>query len=315
MAPQEVVSSLGADVLRLWVASSDYREDIRLSPAILNQVAEVYRKIRNTLRFCLANVADFKMEEAVPAARMEELDRWILSSLSALVEEVTQSYQAYAFHRVVKSLHEFCTVRLSNFYLDVIKDTLYTSFPKEPRRLSAQTALVQLAQTLVCLIAPILPMTAEEAWGALERENQSVHLGDWPDPATFPRDEKLEESWGRLLGLRDEAMKSLEKARMEGLIGDPLQAHLEVLVRDEDLWKFLEPRGEIFATACIVSSLKMSKGSGDGAPLTLSVTKAPGAKCQRCWMVLPTVGQSREHPQLCHRCVEVLNKLTHSTSA
>jgi len=314
IAPQEVVSSRGADVLRLWVASSDYREDVRLSEEILSQVTEMYRKIRNTLRFCIANVADFDpSKHAVSPSKLEEMDRWILSSLGGLVEGITAAYDQYAFHRVAKGIYEFSTLKLSNVYLDVIKDRLYTAHPDDPKRRSIQTTLYQLASALIRMLAPILPITAEEAWAALpgkgEGPKASVHLADWPDAAGFARDLRLEESWTRMLKLRDQAMKALEEARTNGQIGDPLEAQLEIEVGADALWSFLEPRQKQFASSCIVSALRIGRGKSDTPEVTMKVSKAPGAKCQRCWMRLESVGKDTEHPALCHRCVEVLKRL------
>lgn len=326
IAPGEVVSSFGADVLRLWVASADYAEDVRVSTTILSQAAEVYRKIRNTLRFCLANVSDLDRTTMVPGThgeakrdadgarhRLEEQERWILSQLKKLVEGVTQAYDEYAYHRVVKAVHEFCTVRLSNFYLDFIKDRLYTSLLNDPKRRSIQTALVQIAQTLIRLIAPILPMTAQEAWEALrgerdQGEEMDLALYDWPDLNSFPEDPALEEIWDRLFQVRDQAMKALEKARETGLIGDALEAELEIIVGEEEWSRFLESHEEPLGTLCIVSALKVTRGKTEG-PFAFQVRKAPGEKCQRCWMRLPSVGKSAEHPSLCCRCVEVVAKM------
>lgn len=329
ISPEEVVSSKGADVLRLWVASSDYREDIRLSKEILDQVAETYRKIRNTLRFCLANVGDY-----TPSPGLDGMERWVLSKLGALVEEVTAAYDECAFHRVVRAIHEFCTVRLSNFYLDVVKDRLYTAAPDDPKRRGIQTALFALAETLLRMLAPLLPITTEEAWAALhplpssplphgegsgeggfkrgghaEGAAASVHLTDWPDPKAFPRDLPLEQDWDRLLGLRDRAMKALEEARAAGTIRDALEAELVLAVGEEPLWRFLEPRQAELASACIVSALRLEKVRCAGVQgVAFTVRKAPGTKCQRCWMRLPTVGQAPQHPSLCHRCVAVLSR-------
>ncbi len=320
IAPQEVIARYGADVLRLWVASSDYREDVRLSSKILTQVAEVYRKIRNTLRFCLANIGDFDPAAmTVPPARMEELDRWILCQLSRLVEEVTDSYRASSFHRVSKAVHEFCTVQLSNVYLDVIKDRLYASAQDDPRRRSAQTALFEIARALVLCTAPILPATAEEAWsslppsvrrteGASGPSYQGVHLQAWPDAGRIPRDEQAEGVWNRLLALRDQAMKALEEMREGGRIGDALEAELEIRTGNEGMDGLLRARLNDFADACVVSAVRLGgsrAGAGAGAA-ALRVEKAAGAKCQRCWKRLPTVGRSEEHPTLCERCVGVV---------
>ncbi len=305
IAPQEVIAQYGADVLRLWVASSDYREDVRLSPEILSQMAEVYRKIRNTIRFCLANVSDFQPTESVPAEKMRELDRWALSKLSALLEEVTRSYREHAYHRVSKAVHEFCVVRLSNFYLDVLKDRLYTSAPNDPARRSAQTALFQIVRTLILVMAPIFPMTAEEVWAALTGagDGGSVHLQNWPQFQDLPRDSQIEPVWDKLLELRDEVMKVLEGARAAGQIGDPLEAELELGV-EEPLWKLLEPREADFADACVVSGLKLVRTT-EGS-VRIGVRRAGGTKCQRCWKRLSSVGQSADHPGLCARCVQVV---------
>ncbi len=313
IAPQEIIAASGADVLRLWVASSDYREDIRLSKEILSQVADSYRKIRNTIRFCLSNVSDIREPDLVPFPKMEELDRWAVSRLGGLVEEVTEAYESYAFHRVVKAIHEFCTIQMSNFYLDVIKDRLYTSYPQSPHRRSAQTALVEISKSLIRLMAPLVPVTAEEAWGSLYPAAQkSVHASAWPDSAALPRDKNLEEVWSRLFKLRDEAMKALEKARQEGVIGDSLEAELEIAVSDKGLWDFLRTRQESVASACIVSSLRMNETPGTGDPVSFTVRRSSGEKCQRCWMRLASVGSSAEHPTLCLRCVENISKSTSS---
>ncbi|MBI3322120.1 MAG: isoleucine--tRNA ligase [Candidatus Omnitrophica bacterium] len=321
VAPQEVISSMGAEVLRLWVASSDYAEDVRISPVILGQVSEAYRKVRNTVRFLLSNLSDFK-PEGTPVSAVQGLDRWILCELRDLVRDVTLAYDAYAFHRVVKRVHEFCTVRLSNFYLDVVKDRLYTAHPRDPRRLAIQRALWEIARALIRVLAPILPVTAEEAWGALtENPNSvpgtvypvqgkgSVHRELLPRAEDLPQDAALQEEWRELLSLRDQAMKALEEARAEGKIGDALEADLEVVVRDEGLWKFLGPRQKDFEAACIVSGLVIERGEGKTPAVEMRVKKAAGAKCQRCWMRLSTVGNTPEHPGLCRRCVAVLQKL------
>jgi len=341
MAPQQIISQAGADVLRLWVASSDYAEDVRLSPEILAQVSETYRKIRNTVRFCLSNISDLVEPHQRPdtssaagtvpprspaggAEATRGVDRWILSELGLLVEEVTRCYEADAFHRAVKAIHEFCTVRLSNFYLDVVKDILYTAHPNDPGRRSAQRALAEIARALILMLAPVLPVTAEEAWGAIPHKSVpgtegaigtryqegSVHLQRWPAGDLRKPDPALSEDWGRLLALRDGAMKALEQARSSGLIGDALEARLEVRVRDEQLWNFLQMHREDLEAACIVSGLTLDRAAnGEGPDPSFEVQKAAGAKCARCWMRLESVGRAANHPELCHRCVAVVEKL------
>ncbi|MBI3333804.1 MAG: isoleucine--tRNA ligase [Candidatus Omnitrophica bacterium] len=308
IAPAEVISSMGADVLRLWVASSDYREDVRISPEILSHVAEVYRKIRNTLRFMLANLSGLPSGESGPSPEgMTGLNRWMLLQLKGLVQRVTQEYERYAFHRAVKEIHEFCTVQLSNFYLDVIKDRLYTAHPTDPLRREIQSVLAILTDALIRLIGPILPLTAEEAWGAFPlNDRRSLHLQDWPQPPALAEDRSLETEWAKLLGLRDQAMKEMEKARQAGEIGDSLEAELQIVVGEGELAGFLKDRSSALEMACIVSSLKVVPASAAGPEPQIQVRRASGAKCQRCWMRKPSVGLSPEHPTLCDRCLEAL---------
>lgn len=304
------------------MAASDYSEDIRLSQTILDQSAEHYRKIRNTIRFCMANVSDLDpVYQYKPLTDLTGLDRWVAVELGRLSAEITAAYDAYAFHKVVKLSHEFCTVRLSNFYLDVVKDVLYTAHPKDPRRVAIQRVLLAIARVLTLELAPILPVTCEEAWAALPFGG-SVHLQNWPDAELFPQDEPLRDEWQRLLEFRDQAMKALEKARAAELIGDALEADLEIRVGGEADWAFLEPRREAFASACIVSGLKLTRAAGVSGDATtrlgavtgasgveMEVRKADGSKCSRCWMRLATVGKDAEHPALCHRCVDAVRKL------
>lgn len=315
VAPQEVVSTLGADVLRLWVASSDYREDVRISPKILSQVSEVYRKIRNTIRFCLANLdlrqsGLFTMakEGRLPIEEFEYWNRWVLVELGNLERTVLDAYEQYAFHRVVKSIHEFCTVSLSNFYLDVIKDSLYAGHPDDHRRGEIQTVLVHIVYRLTLFMAPILPMTTEEIWGSFPvvQSEGSVHLQEWPPSLAVCADESLKAEWAKLLQFRDQAMKALENAREIGQIGDSLEAELEILVRDRELLEFLGERQSALEMACIVSKLQIAPASGAGPALEMRVRKAAGSKCQRCWKRLSSVGACAEHPGLCRRCVETV---------
>jgi isoleucyl-tRNA synthetase len=240
---------------------------------------------------------------------MEGLDRWMMVQLRCLTEEATREYEAFSFHKVVKAIHEFCTVTLSNFYLDVVKDRLYTEHPADPKRRSVQSALWRASETLLLLLAPLIPMTAEEAWGALPGKGESVHLQDWPDPKGMPEDPDLERQWQRLLVLRDQAMKVLEEARSQGLIGDSLQACLTLRVGEEGLWDFLKGKEEDLKLACLVSDLRLAKELGSGEPCRMEVSKAKGAKCQRCWRYEASVGSFKAHPALCQRCLTVVEKL------
>ncbi|PIQ81976.1 MAG: isoleucine--tRNA ligase [Candidatus Omnitrophica bacterium CG11_big_fil_rev_8_21_14_0_20_64_10] len=310
IAPKKLIAERGADPLRLWVASADYREDVRLSPEILDRVTEEYRKIRNTIRYCLANLAGWDPAgQPVPADQLQPSERWVLAKLNALIAEVTDAYDGCQFHRVSRAIHGFCTVVLSNFYLDIIKDRLYTAHPNDPARRSAQSALYQIASALIRMIAPVLPVTADEAWRSLRgAENdpaESVHLQDWPAPAALPPDGGLQADWDRLLEFRDEAMKVLESARAADQIGNGLEAQLQVAAGGD--WEGLLARWkEWLAPICVVSGVALSKGKG----LAITAAPAAGRKCQRCWMRLASVGESSSHPELCGRCVPVVEALT-----
>ena len=307
IAPQGVIEKYGADILRLWVASVDYATDVRISRDILDQLIDAYRRIRNTFRYLLGNLCDFSPErDAVPRERMEEIDRWILSRLERLRAGVTEAYERYDFCRAYHLLHQFCAVDLSSLYLDVLKDRLYTAGADSPRRRSAQTALCAVLETIVPVSAPILAFTAEEAWRAapfLVASRPSVHLADWPAPRTEYLDGRLEEEWDRLLEVRREVAKALEGARQGGMIGNALEARVAISCPDEGLFRLLEAKREILTDLFIVSGVDVARGD---APLEVSVARADGDKCGRCWKYSPTVGRSAAHPAICGRCVEVV---------
>ena len=318
IAPQDVLTTHGADILRLWVAGCDYTEDIRLSPVILEQSAELYRKLRNTIRYLLGNLSDFDpASQTVPLGRLTSVDRWAVSRAARLIREATAAYEAYEFHKVVRLLAQFCTVDLSNFYLDALKDRLYTYATNDPARRSAQTALAACAEALVTLLAPIAPFTADEAWETYGRWRQapldrpgltgqvpSVHLADWPawgdrhDPA-------LEQSWERFFEVRDVVLKALEQQRVAGLIGDPGEAAVILAIHDAATWEAVQPLEPMLAELLLVSAAQLAYGTGEGIARA-EVRRAPGAKCPRCWRYTQDGGRSAEHPALCARCVEVL---------
>ncbi|HOE26194.1 MAG: isoleucine--tRNA ligase [Candidatus Aureabacteria bacterium] len=310
IAPRSVIERYGADILRLWVASVDYGVDVRISREILDQLVDAYRRLRNTFRYLLGNLCDFSPERhRVPLERMEETDRWILSRLERLRSGVTDAYERYDFCRAYHLLHQFCAVDLSSLYLDVLKDRLYTAGGDSPRRRSAQTALCAVLETLVPLSAPILAFTAEEAWRAapfLTARAASVHWADWPAAREEHLDAALEAEWERLLEVRREAAKALEEARRGGMIGNALEARVAIVCGDEGLFRLLDAKRPLLADLFIVSGVALSFDPSAGAAAKVTVARAEGGKCGRCWRYATNVGRSAAHPSLCGRCVEVL---------
>jgi isoleucyl-tRNA synthetase len=316
--PVQVCETLGADILRLWVASVDYQADVRISDNILKQITEVYRKIRNTFRFMLGNLYDFDPErDLVPFTELKELDRFALIRLNRMIERVLKAYDDYQFHIVYQTIHHFCAVEMSAFYLDIVKDRLYVSVPDDPVRRQAQTVLYRALSAMVRLIAPILPHTAEEVWKhAPGTQVESVQLTDMPDPVPVWRDDALEEKWTALIQVRDEVNKALEQARRDKVVGNSLGAHVE-LYPDENTRSLLG-QFEDLETLFIVSKVTIHdfnarpKDAKDFAIGAIRVVPAPGEKCERCWIVTPEVGQSTQHPTLCPRCVETVERLASS---
>ena len=319
IAPQEVIKQHGAEILRLWVAAEDYRDDIRISPAIMSQLIEAYRKIRNTCRFLLANLGDFELQrDAGDPAALHEIDRWALHRLQGLTERVRSAYDTYEFHAVFHALNNFCAVDLSAVYLDILKDRLYTAGRTSPDRRAAQYVLDRMLSTLVRLMAPILSFTAEELWTHLpeaSRTAPSVHLADFPtpDPAWRLSDERAAE-WERLFQIRAEVARALERARADKIIGASLDATV-TLYSSEEVGAFLREHASQLATVFIVSGVNLApldSRPSDLAPLAadlvVAVVRAEGAKCARCWTYRLDVGRDGRHRELCARCVAVLDE-------
>ncbi len=318
--PQQVIDQYGAEVLRLWVAAEDYTDDIRLSPEILKQLAEAYRRFRNTMRFMLGNLNDFDpAEDQVEPTAMGEMDRLMLHRLQELIARCRQGYEEFNFHTVFHGLHNFCVVDLSGFYLDVIKDRLYTSLPAGPERRAAQTVIYHMLSAMLRLAAPIMSFTAEEAWERLpgaKAEHDSVHMASLPEVDQAVMDEELAARWKRLLALRGEVNKALDIARKEKLVGNSLQAELSISAGPEDL-AFLQENQAAFAEITMVSALELSDSAPDEptlvseeAPgLVVKVSPTDAAKCPRCWNHTTTVGGDAEHPDLCARCAAVVREL------
>lgn len=314
VSPAEIVSRYGADVLRLWVASLDYGKDIRVSERILGQAVEAYRRIRNTVRFLLGNLYDFKSaEQRVAYERLPEMDKWMLQRLAWLVEQVTQGYDKYRFHAVYREVQNFCVSDLSAFYLDVLKDRLYTSEPDSEARRAAQTVLYELLRGLLVLIAPVLPLTAEEAYQLapdLGDKNASVQLESWPEPPGEWVSEERARRWALLLEARGEALRALERAKEAGVVERPLEAYLSVKCEREVYQALGVLREHLSAFLGVSQVLVQPAERGElpeGQRVAVAVQRAEGEKCERCWLVLPTTGMSERHPGLCARCLEVVS--------
>ncbi|MBK6314510.1 MAG: isoleucine--tRNA ligase [Blastocatellia bacterium] len=299
-----VIRNSGVELLRLWVASVNYREEIPYSKDLFARISEAYRKIRNTARYALGNLQGFDpATDRVPYAEMEEIDRWALAELNVLVAEARQAYSDYAFHSVFHAIYNFCSVELSAIYFDVLKDRLYMHPPGSRSRRSAQTAVYEIIERLTRLLAPILAFTAEEIWehvpGATAR-TASVHLALFPDVEPTWDDESLAERWEELLVAREVAQKSLEEKRAAKAIGSSLEAHVTLRVPAAQ-YELLYGARDLLEDVLIVSGLTVEATTG-GA-IEVEVRKSDGAKCERCWHYRETVGADAALPTICAPCV------------
>jgi isoleucyl-tRNA synthetase len=293
---------MGAEILRLWVASTDYSGELSLSDEILKRVVEAYRRIRNTLRFLLANTADFRMaSNAVAVEDMLEIDRYALALTRQAQEEILADYRVYSFHSAVQRLHNFCSEDLGAFYLDILKDRLYTAGADSRARRSAQTALWHIVQTLTRLMAPILSFTAEEIW-ALLCSADSVFLAVWHDPPRQDDEDRLLARWSRLRELRGLATKRIEELRAGGQVGSSLQAEVSFLA-DGDDYDLLASLGDDLRFVTITSAARVEQNPGE---TRVEVGALGHDKCERCWHVRPDVNADPAHPGLCGRCVSNL---------
>jgi isoleucyl-tRNA synthetase len=321
IAPQQVMDELGADILRLWVAATDYSGELSISKEILKRVVESYRRIRNTLRFLLANLADYDpARDALPVEDWLEIDRYALVMAHDLQRALTPSelgakdaaapghYGAYEFHLVAQKLQTFCSEDLGGFYLDILKDRLYTAPAASRVRRSAQNALYHVAQSLLRLLAPILSFTAQEAWDTLNGTEASVFEQTWYD-LELPADaDALRRRWERLRSLRSDVQKQLEILRVGGHIGSSLGAEVELYANGEE-GKFLRSFDDDLRFVFITSQARVADGAAAGAADTgfpavkLAVAPSPHPKCERCWHYRADVGSDAAHPDICGRCV------------
>ena len=315
--PKEIYDKNGADILRLWVASSDYHSDIRISKAILSQLSEAYKKIRNTARFILGNLSNqggFNVDtDAVPYEQMPELDRWAIMKLDNLIDKVNEAYNAFDFHIVFHAIHNFCVVDMSNFYLDIIKDRLYCEPADSVARRSAQTAMYRILSAIARLVAPILSFTADEIWAYMNHskdENpESVFLNDMPKKSGLSYSDEFVEKWNYIYNIRIDAKKALELKRADKVIGSSLEADLVIYAGDD--FDKLSAIKDILPVVFIVSKVDIERSgdaefTGETTGLGFTVKKASGKKCERCWIYSDTVGANHEHPTLCERCANTV---------
>ena len=313
----DIIKKYGAEILRLWAISADYTSDMRISDKVLRQLTEVYRKIRNTIRFMLGNLSDFDPKnDVMKYSDLEEIDRWALLRLERLKEKVTEAYESYQYHLIFHLVHNFCVVDMSNQYMDIIKDRLYTFKADSRERRSAQTAIYIILNDMIKLIAPVLSFTAEEVWSYIphseEDNSASIQLTDWPKPNNEYVDVKLEERWNKLMDIRSEVTKALETARNEKIIGNSLDAEV-ILYPSDSIKDTVDYFHDQLATLFIVSKVTVAdvKAVSDDIDYTsdclkVKIKMAPGKKCNRCWMYSETVGQDPEHPDICQKCVSNL---------
>ena len=317
--PVDIASRLGGEIVRLWTASVDFREDVVGSEALMQRVGENYKKIRNTFRYILSNLYDFDpVKDAVPFEKMEELDQYMLRQTCAFATDVRNWYDEFAFHKIYHRVNHFCIVDLSAFYFDVLKDRLYISAPKSQARRSAQTAVWRIGEALVRLLAPILTFTTEEVWQYLPKvddRSDSVHLAMFPTAAdilggpTAEQDEQQQKNWISLRGVRDEVLKALEEARNSKVIGGGLEAQVHLTASDP-LYALLKRYESQLRYLFIVSAVSLTQGPGNGTGgVHVEVKKADGQKCERCWNYSTRVGEDKTYPTVCERCSVVLKEI------
>jgi isoleucyl-tRNA synthetase len=303
ISSEQLINKYGADILRLWIASSDYREDIRVSDEIIKGLSDAYRKIRNTIRFLLGNIVDFNVNQSLPFKEMQEIDKYALSKLQQLISSTSAAYESYEFHKAASAINNFCTVFLSGFYLDALKDTLYCDKKDSRDRVSAQSAMFEICSVLIRLVSPILSFTAEEAWKELKKLDSSlswsVFLSDFPIMnSKYILQAETIEKWEKILEAREKALSAYEKLRQSKVIGSNLEASLNIIYGNKYT--------EIFKDAKLINLALGSwdikcKTSDKEDELTVEAVKSDYKKCARCWRHIDGIKDD-----LCPRCSEAL---------
>ena len=319
--PADIANRLGGEIVRLWVASVDFREDVVGSENLMQRIAENYRTIRNNLfKNCLGNLYDFTADKAVPFEQMPAIDQYVLRLTAALASDIVRWYEEFAFHKIYQRVNHFCTVELSAFYADIVKDRLYTFAPNSLGRRSAQTVLWRICEAMVRLLAPIMSFTCDEVWQYLlpiKQREASVHLSTFPSSADIlgssriaPEDAQQQQEWATLRSVRDQVLKALEEARNQKQIGKGLEAQVKLTASDT-LYPVLDRHKDELRYLFIVSQVALEKSaSGNGTnPLAVEVSKAAGEKCERCWNYSTHVGEDKDYPTVCERCSVVVREL------
>ncbi len=307
---QKEIAKFGSDILRLWVSSVNYQEDVRCTDEIIGRTQDAYRKIRNTLRYLLGNTSDFDPQvDSVPYSQMPAIDQWAMQELQRLIAEVNSAYDDFAFHRVFSLLYNFCSIQMSSLYMDVLKDRMYCDTKGSPARRSGQTVMAKTLDSLIRMLAPILVHTAEEAWAALPHKSKdvdSVHLATMPAPDPSIDWKTDLPKWERIMALRDQVLQALEGLRKNKEIASNQEASVTMVASNEDAAAIEQLGVAQFSTLCIVSEIRLETGK---APTTVTAAKSTHAKCQRCWNYWPSVGADPGHPDLCDRCAGVVANL------
>ena len=330
ISPLVIIDQLGADVLRLWVASEDYKEDVKLSNEIMQRMSDAYRRIRNTFRYILGNLSDYDVElsvvyqpQIIDYNDLTELDKWALHKTMNLFERATSAYDDFEFHKVFHLCNQFCTVEMSSFYLDILKDRLYTSGKRSKERMSAQYTLCNILMTLAKILAPIIPFTSEEVWQHLndfKGKEKSIHLSSFPKVNPEWKNQEIEDKWDVVLKVREETAKILEAARRDKIIGHSLDADVVLINNDPEskLYKILDSLKDDLGMIFITSMCKFNptdqtniapeKVKINDSELSIFVKKADGIKCERCWKISDNIGHDSTHTTICSSCVEVLKR-------
>ena len=299
ITPDEIIKNYGAEILRLWSVFENYQQDIRISENIIKNIVNGYRVIRNTIRFLLGNLYDFSPEMEVKYEDLFEVDKWAIEKLKELKRKVTQYYENYAFNKVYEEVYNFCNIILSSFYLDYLKDRLYTYGKKSLERVSAQTVLNKILLNLLILIAPILSFTAEEAYQLIPyKKKESIFLENWPELKN--EDIDLLNRWDKFFEIRKIVLKKLEEKREGKIIGSSLEAKV-IIKCDKETSEFLKSFYKLH-TLFIVSEVEIINGEN----LNVEVEKTKNKKCERCWVYFPDVGEDKEFPDMCKKCINVL---------
>lgn len=316
----DALKEMGGDIVRLWTSSMEYRNEMNVSRTIIQRTSDSYRRIRNTFRYILGNLHDFGPDkDSVEYDQLLEIDRWVLHKTEELIISVTSAFESFQFHRVFHNIHNFCAVEMSSFYFDILKDRLYTFSQKSVERRAAQTVLHRVNSVLVRLLAPILVYTTEEVWTGMKHNNDdvsNVHLSDWPETLKQNIDEGLNDKWEKIIKIRTDVARELEKMRAAKHIGNSLEATVDLYTDDDNLFEFLKEYEKDFPMIFIVSDVNISKQPPDSAnkgeifeELFIKVSRCSSNKCDRCWNYREEVGKIEKYPDLCDRCAKVIEKI------